>query len=322
MRKISVVLALLALGACGKKDQDAASKQGSAGGSGAQGGAAKPVDPVTCPPGSVVADGACVAVVTPEKVAVVAQQQSRIDELVTLLEKVDTVGAPIELMNGLRQLDQWKAYVAKNEKLKVFDDVVASLDVAVKRLRTFKGDLSQASAGLGNLKGELDRLLTSTGTAKRIEEVRTQISSQIRTTVEPLGKQVADTVQSALTPLTTRFTDAANLVTLGCAAMALGRAGEQSKALCDQATESFAQGKKYLEDFKVRPVALFQEVTAKLETELAALLDDQARQLLDTAQTAVNDALKLPPAGAAGSAAAGSAAAGSAAAGSSAAATP
>lgn len=304
MRKISVVIALLALAACGKQDSGAGGKQGSGAGSGA----AKPVDPVTCPPGNAVKDGACVAVVTPEKVAVVAQQQSRIDELVTLLDKVDAVGAPIELMNGLRQLDQWKAYVAKNERLKVFDDVVASLDTAVKQLRTFKGDLSQASAGLGNLKGELDRLLTSTGAAKRIEEVRAQISSQIRTTVEPLGKQVTDTVQNALAPLATRFTDAANMVTIACAAMALGRAGEKSKALCDQTNEAFAQGKKYLDDFKVRPAALFQEITTKLESELALLIDDQARQLLDTAQAAVNDALKLPPA-AAGSAAAGSGAA-------------
>jgi ElaB/YqjD/DUF883 family membrane-anchored ribosome-binding protein len=311
MRKISVVIALLALAACGKKDDEAGGKQGSAESSSAQGGTAKAVDPVTCPPGHAVQDGACVAVVTPEKVAVVAQQQSRIDELVTLLDQVEAVGAPVELMNGLRQLDPWKAYVAKNERLKVFDDVVASLDTAVKQLRTFKGDLGQASAGLGNLKGELDRMLADTGAAKRIEEVRARISSQIRTTVEPLGKQVTDTVQNALAPLTTRFTDAANMVTLGCAAMALGRAGEQSKALCAQATEAFAQGRQYLEDFKVRPAALFQEVTTKLETELAVLMDDQAKQLIDTAQATVNDALKLPPAGATGSAAAGSAAAGS-----------
>lgn len=305
MRKISVVIALLALGACGKKDNDAGGKQGSAVGS------AKAEAPLTCPPGSAIADGACVAVVTPQKVAAVAQQKSRIDELVQLLQKVDTVGAPIEVMNGLRQIDQWKALVAKNERLKVFDDVVATLDGAVKKLRTFKGDLDQASAGLGNLQGELDRLLTETGAAKRIEEVRARVSSQIRTTMEPLAKQVADTVQNALAPLEARFADAANLVTLGCAAMALGRAGEQSKALCDRANEAFAQGKKFLEDIKARPAALFQEVTTKLETELVALVDEQTKQLLDTAQAAVNDALKLPPAPPAGAAGAAGAASGS-----------
>jgi hypothetical protein len=122
--------------------------------------------------------------------------------------------------------------------------------------------------------------------------------------VEPLAKQVTDAIQHAMAPLAARYDDAANLMTLACAAMALGRAGDKAKATCDQASAAFAQGKKYLEDVKARPAALFAEVTTKLETELATLIDDQAKQLLDTAQAAVNDALKLPPAGA-GSAAGG-----------------
>jgi hypothetical protein len=43
-------------------------------------------------------------------------------------------------------------------------------------------------------------------------------------------------------------------------------------------------------------------VTTQLETELAVLIDDQARQALDAAQAAVNDALKLPGAGGAATA--------------------
>jgi F0F1-type ATP synthase membrane subunit b/b' len=251
-----------------------------------------------------VKDGACLAVITPEKITVVEQQKSRIDELAALLEKVDTVAVPIDLMGGLRQLEQWKALVGKNEKLKTFDEIAGSLDTAVKQLRVFKASLGQTSAQLGNLKGELQRLLEDTGTAKRIEEVRAQISSQIRTTVKTFADDVTRTIQDALAPLELRFGDASNLVTLGCAAMALGRAGEKSKQLCDQATAGFAVAKKYLEDFKARPAALFEEVTTKLETELAALIDDQAKQLLDTAQAAVNDALKLPPGGGGGGSAA------------------
>jgi hypothetical protein len=287
MRKIPVVLALLALVACGgKKDNDDQ-----------PGGAARPADqPVTCPPGNVVKDGACTQVITPEQVAVVAQQQSRIDEVVKLLDRVDTLAAPVDLMNGIRQLDQWKTFAAKNEQAKTFDDVVASLGAAVAQLRTFKGGLSEASGRLGNLQGELDRLLKEPGAAKRIEEVRAQVSGQVRTAVQPLAQQVTDAIQKGLAPLTTRFEDTANLVTAGCALMALGRAGDKSKEMCGQATELFVQGKQYLADVKTRPAALFEEVTTKLETELAVLLDDQARQLLDTAQAAVNDALKLPPA--------------------------
>jgi hypothetical protein len=308
MRKISVVIALLALVACGGKKDDKGGTQGGAEGSGA---AAAPADkPITCPPGNVVKDGACLAVITAEKVAVVTQQQSRLDELAKLLDKVDTVAVPIELMGSLRQLDPWKTYVGKSEKLKLIDAGVASLDDAVKQLRVFKGGLEQASAGLGNLKGELDRILHDTGATRRIEEVRAQVSSQIRTTVQPLAKQVTDAIQGALAPLAARFEDAANLVTAGCAVMALGRAGDKSKETCTKATEAFGQAKQYVADLKGRPAALFDEIAGKLETELAALLDDQAKQLLDTAQAAVNDALKLPAAGAGAAAAgAGSAAA-------------
>ncbi len=294
MRKISVVIALLALGACGGKKDNDAGKQGSAEGSSA----AKPAErALVCPPGNVVKDGACIAAITPEKVAVVTQQQSRIDEAVKLLERVDTLAAPIDLMNGIRQVDQWKAFAAKNAKAKTFDEIVASLGTAVEQLRVFKAGLGEASGRLGNLKDELDRLLKDTGTAKRIEEVRAQVSSQVRTAVQPLAQQVTDTIQKGLAPLTTRFEDATNLVTAGCALMALGRAGDKSKELCGQATELFAQGRKYLDEVKTRPAALFDEVATKLETELAVLIDDGTRQALDAAQAAVNDALKLPAGG-------------------------
>jgi hypothetical protein len=300
MRKISVVFALLALVACGKKD-DGGKQGGTGGGSaGSAGSAGATVEkPITCPPGNVIKDGACTVVVTAEKVAVVTQQQSRIDEVVKLLDKADTLAAPIDLMNGIRQVDQWKAFVSKNEKLKAFDEIVTSLGTAVEQLRAFRGGLNEASGRLENLKGELDRLLKDTGTTKRIEEVRALISSQVRTAVQPLAEQTADAIQKGLAPLTERFTDAANLMTLGCAAMALGRAGEKSKEMCDKATGLFAEGKKYLADIKTKPAALFDDITSKLESELSALLDDQARQLLDTAQAKVNEALRLPAAGAA-----------------------
>jgi hypothetical protein len=195
MRKISVVIALLALGACGGKKDNDGGKQG-AEGSGAQAGAARAEQPVSCPPGNVVADGACVVAITPEKVAVVTQQQSRIDEAVKLLERVDTLAAPIDLMNGIRQVDQWKAFAATNEKAKTFDDVVASLGTAVEQLRVFKAGLGEASGRLGNLKDELDRLLKDTGTTKRIEEVRAQVSSQVR----PANRTDGDVVRRSHWP--------------------------------------------------------------------------------------------------------------------------
>src|SRR6185503_4107616 len=100
MQRVIATLGLVAsIAACGNRTDPAAGK-----GSG-EGTAAAPAGPAKCPPGNVVKDGACVAVVTAEKIAAVAQQQSRLDELAKLLDQVDTVGAPIELFNGIRQLE-------------------------------------------------------------------------------------------------------------------------------------------------------------------------------------------------------------------------
>jgi hypothetical protein len=311
----AALAALVALAACGKKDKDAGERGSAAAGGSA---AALAEQPVTCPPGNAVKDGACVAVVTPEKIAAVAQQRSRIDELARQLDQIDAVSAPIDLMGAFRQLDPWKALAANNDRLKTFDEIVAALDNAVKVLRTFKAGLGQTAAQLGNLQGLLDQLLKDTGAPARIEQVRAQVSSQIRATVKTFADDVTQTIQSGLAPLELRFDDASNLVTLGCAALALGRAGDQARQLCDRASASFATAKKYLADVKARPAAVFEDVTGRIETELASLIDDQTKQLLDTAQAAVNEALRLPaaggsaaPAGAAGSAA--PAAAGSAA---------
>lgn len=297
MRKISVVLVAVACVACGNKKENK-SETGSA---------AAPPAPVNCPAGQVVKDGACAVVITAEKIEVVAQQQTRIDELAKLLEKVDTVSMPIELLGGFRQVEPWKALVASNSRVKLVDDSVAVLDEAVKKLRTFREGLTQASGRLGDLRGELGKLLAEPGMAKRIEDVRQQISKQLTDTLAPLGAQVADTVQNALAPLTAKFEDVSNVIKLGCAATALGGASDNTKALCTKAETGLGDAKRFLADFSAKPAMLFDGVKAQLETALADLVDAQAKRALDAAQTAVNQALKLPPGGTgSGSAAVGS----------------
>ena len=141
MKALLLGVVVLAVVACSSKSQDKPAGE-------------KPVEkPVTCPPGQVAKDGACVVVVTPEKVAAVAQQQTRIEEVGKLLDKADTLSAPIELINGLRDLDAWKALAASNNTAKLADEVVAQLDNGVKTLRTFKASLGEAAGRLGNLKG-------------------------------------------------------------------------------------------------------------------------------------------------------------------------
>ena len=292
MRTKFAILVLLVLASCSSKKTDP--------GGGGSGSAVKPVEPdkpITCPPGNVAQDGKCVAVVTAEKIEVVVKQQTRLDDLAKLLEKIDTAAAPIELLNAFRKLDEWKNLTDKFEKLKMVDSVVAELDNGIKALRLFKGSLGEASGRLANLKGELDRLMKDTGAARQLTEVRTQVSAQVRTTMEPLGAQVADTIQNALNPLTTKLEEVEAILEITCASLKLSGGGEQAKALCKQAKEAFTTGRAYLADFKERPAKLFEELSTELEKQLEQLIDAEAKKLLDAAQVKVNAALKLPPGG-------------------------
>jgi len=296
MRRILLVVTLAAA-ACGSKKDN---QGGTA--SGAEPKVVEPTRPVTCPPGNVVQNGACVVAVTPEKIAVVAQQRTRLDELAALLDQVEVVAAPVELLDGFRQTEQWKTLAAKSTKLQVADTVVATMNDAVKKLRELEGSLGQASVRLGNLEGELDRLMTDTGTAQQLEDVRAKVSTELRGAIEPLAASVQDTVQNALAPLATQLSDMGDLVLGACAMAKLSGGGDQLKDMCAGAKETFDKGRAFVEDFKARPAALFADVSTKLETELELLLDAAAKQAIDTAQTQVSAALKLPPSGSAGSA--------------------
>ena len=297
MRRILVAsLVVAALIACGKKADDS--------GGGSAGSATKTVEPpkpTSCPAGNVAQDGKCVAVVTPEKIAVVQAQQTRIDDLAKLLDQVDIAAAPVELLDGFRQLPQWKALADKSAKLKVVDTVVATLDDAVKKLRELKGHLGEASQRLGNLKGELDKLLADPTVVRTLEEVRTTVSTELRAAIEPLAVNVKDTIQNALTPLATQLNDMADLVIGACAMAKLSGGGDKMKEMCDSAKAVFDKGRAFVDDFKTKPAVLFTDITTKLESELGLLVDAASKQAIDAAQTLVNDALRLPPGGGSGS---------------------
>jgi hypothetical protein len=299
--KLAFVVVLAVVG-CGKKPD-------SSGGGGSGSSETKPVEvekPITCPAGNVVKDGKCIVVITPEKIEAVAQQQTRLDDLAKLLDKIDDASAPIELLNAFRKLDEWKGLTTKFEKLKMVDDVVAKLDDAIKTLRSFKGGLGEASGRLGNLKGELDRLMKDPGVARKLDEVRTLISASVRSAMEPLGAQVYDTIQNALTPLVKQLDDVSSVIELTCATAKLGGAGEKTKELCKQAKLVFAKGQEYLDDFKARPALVYDQITKELEKQLDQLIDEKSKLVLDAAQAKVNDALKLPAAGSGSGSASGS----------------
>ena len=295
MQRVIATLGLVAsVAACGNKPEPAGGK-----GSG-DGSAPAPAGPTKCPPGNAVKDGACVVVVTPENIAAVTQQQSRLDELAKLLDQVDTVSAPIELFDGIRQLEPWQALKAKSARIAALDTVAAGLNNGVKTLRTFKGSLGEASARIGNLKGELDRLMTDTGSARRIEDVRAQVSAQLRTAIEPLAAQVQDTIQNALVPLATQLSDLSDVVVSGCTMAKLSGGGDKMKDLCAQAKAAFTSGLAYIGDLQSRPAHLFLDVTSQLETQLDQLVDAETRKLVDAAQVKIGETLKLPAGGGTG----------------------
>jgi hypothetical protein len=306
MRSILAILIGLTLACSGKKKEEAGAASGSAGSGSAVVTPTGGSGPASCPPGNVVKDGACIAVITPDKVAVVSQQQTRLDDLAKLLDKVETLGAPIELLNGVIQLEEWKKFAASSDELKALDKVIAVLADAVKQLREFKGGLGESAQRLGNLKGELDRIMTDTGTAKQLAEVRAQVSAQVRTAIEPLATQVLDAIQKGIAPLIKDLEETSDLI-LGACVLAKRTGGDQVKSMCISAKELFAKGLAFLEEVKTKPAMLFDDVTKQLTAQLDTLIDDQTKALLGTAQTKVNEALKLPAGGAgSGSAAVGS----------------
>jgi hypothetical protein len=297
---LACVVAVVAITGCGNKNKDKD-----------KGSEAKPeaktVAPTTCPPGNAIgSDGACTPVVTAEKVAAVAQEQSRLDELGKMIDKADVIAATVQLVDGLRQLDAWKQLSTASAKFKAVDDVAQVLSDGVKQLATFRAGLGDASAKLGDLKGTLDKMLHDTGAAQQLADVRKQVSDQLRAALQPLEAQTIDLVNKVIVPLTTQLDNVSDLVIGGCAMAKVSGANDKLKEMCATAKDVFARATVYLADLKTKPAELFTGVSANIEKQLDQLIDTGAKTLIDEAQTKINDALKLPAAGSGSAAAPGS----------------
>jgi hypothetical protein len=313
MTKVWIGIAFAAaLAGCGSKKEPGGGGGDGSGTAAASGSAVAP-GPATCPPGNAVKDGACVPVITAEKVDVVVAEKTRIDEAAALLDKVDAISAPIELLGGLRQTEQWKQLVTATPKLAVVDQIVILLDDAVKRVRQIKEDLAGASTRLGNIKGELDKVLQSTGAAQQLADLRARVSTELRGALEPIAIDVSAAVEQVLGPLIVQLDDTADIVIGACAMAKLSGGGDKLKELCAQAKDVFPRALQFLEDAKAKPALLVTSVTVNLETALDQLIDEGTKAALDAAQTKVNEVLKLPAAGSAGSGSGTAAGSGSAA---------
>lgn len=272
MRKLLVVVALVsgAIGCGNKKDSGAAEKT-----------VEPPVEKVE---------------ITTAQIDAVKAQQSRLDELGLLLDKVDAIATPVEIANQFRQLEEWKGLVGKFDQLKMVDTLVGELDNAVKTLRTFRAGLDQAEARLGNLAAELDKWMKESGTGAKLADVRAKVSADVRAALEPLAQQTGDVIANALQPLMAKLDQVEGLMEVGCGGLKISGGSEAAKKQCDSAKVAFAAGKTYLASLKDRPVQLFNEVSTAIETALVNLYDEATKQAIDAAQAQVNELLKLPTA--------------------------
>lgn len=272
MRKLLVVVALVsgAIGCGNKKDSGAAEKT-----------VEPPVEKVE---------------ITTAQIDAVKAQQSRLDELGLLLDKVDAIATPVEIANQFRQLEEWKGLVGKFDQLKTVDTLVGEMDNAVKTLRTFRAGLDQAEARLGNLAAELDKWMKESGTGAKLADVRAKVSADVRAALEPLAQQTGDVIANALQPLMAKLDQVEGLMEVGCGGLKISGGSEAAKKQCDSAKVAFAAGKTYLASLKDRPVQLFNEVSTAIETALVNLYDEATKQAIDAAQTQVNELLKLPTA--------------------------
>lgn len=319
MNRLGTVLLLscaLALTGCNKKKNDhggTASGSGSAAvGSGSGSAPVAPPVPAgpTCPPGNVLKDNACTPVVTADNVAAIGQQQTRLDELAAYLDQAQTIAVPLELLSAMRQLPEWqKLQAAGGDKFKVVDDLIGTLGQAVTQMRALQGALKTGSTRLGNIKGELDTIMTNTGAAQQLAAVRAQVTTEVHAAVDTVSKEVVATIQKVVLPVKQQLEDVSDIVIGACAIAKMQGGSDQLKEKCAKAKEQFNAANAFIADFETKPQEMMTQLTSQLEAQLGQLIDDTEKQALAAAQQAVNDALKLPPRGAGSAGSAGSGAA-------------
>jgi hypothetical protein len=290
MRSTAIFCALLlATAACGKKGDSDSSKTVE------QKTPDTPPPPPTCAKGQVADNGKCVPLpVTPDKIAAVKQTADKLAEIDELLAKVDTVSAPIELLNAFRQLDAWKKMAATNDKFADAEKIVVTLDTAAKQLRAFRTQVAASRTQLTDLSATLQKAYDDSGAGKTLADLRTQISSEVKAAIAPLETQVTATVQNAITPTLIELTKVSDLLEAGCAILKVSGGSPESKELCAKSKDVFAQALTYVKSLEGKPVTFFTDLTTQLDTQLADLVDAEVKSLLTDADARLKKALTAP----------------------------
>jgi hypothetical protein len=277
MRTLALLTILAACG--GKGDSDDAKYAPEPG--------AKP-----CPPGNVLKADVCTPLVTKDQVAAVTSAQGKLDELAKVLDTVDTLSAPVQLLDTLRALDEWKALAAHSDKLKSVDDLVAQLSSATTQLHGLQTTLKSSSGHLGKLAGALATITTNTGPARKLENVQLQVSSELRAVVEALQPQIVAVIAKVGPTLSTDLDSIADVLLSACTLVKYTGGSDKLTAACAQAKDTFKKAERFVDDVADRPAKLVGDVAQSLTDQLGELANADTKALAKSAQTAVDAAVK------------------------------
>jgi hypothetical protein len=191
-------------------------------------------------------------------------------------------------------MDAWKTLVGLVPDLAKAEGVIEALDGAVKQLATFKVQLADVRTRLGNVDGELTKILETTGTKQKLDEARAKVSAELTAAVKTLDAELQHLVEQTIVPLSTQVAAVAEVIDGACALGKLKGGGDELKKLCDEAKVKFGEAKQYLSTVQTEPATLTRELTTVIETQLPKLLDDAAKTALDEAQKHVDTMLGTP----------------------------
>jgi hypothetical protein len=142
--------------------------------------------------------------------------------------------------------------------------------------------------------------------------VKAEVTKEIHTAVDTLTKEVVATIQKVIVPVKGQLRDVSDIVLGACAIAKMQGGSDKLKELCTKARDVFDGANDFLKDFEKKPQEMILALTTNIEKQLGDLVDENEKKMWAAAQTAVNDALKLPPAGSGSGSGSGSAGSGSA----------
>lgn len=245
----------------------------------------------SCGPGMVLKGADCAAVVTKDQVAAVSAAQAKVDDLAKMLDAVDAITAPVQLLDTLRALDEWKTLADHSDKLKAVDDLVAQLSAASAQVHALQTTLKSSSTRLQKLSSALTVITTNTGPARKLENVQQQVNAALGGVVADLQPQVVAALAKVTPALSAQLDDISDAL-LGACTFVKFLGGDKVKEVCGSARDTFKKAQRFVDDVADRPAKVVGDVAQALTSQLGELSNAETQQIAKRAQDAVDAAIK------------------------------